>query len=264
MRSALAVGIALLVIATACDGDRRTLAPERTVGPIVAIAFSAPDSVLEAGTSAQVSIVGLDALGRTTGVLNDAVYTVDNPFSLFVSPDGVVTALYSSFRPFSSTVTASVSRDGMTLTRAKRFDVSSAEPRRYDFFTPLLPEDVRPEPISSTADGIVYLTVAGSRIDFTLLWSHLSGRPISAHIHGPVESDEVSGELADIPIGNQFADHGVVRGTLTANDIRSRDGRPPISLDSLVTLLGRFAAYADVHTAAYPAGELRGLLYPHP
>lgn len=264
MRSPLAVGITLLAIAAACDGDRSTRAPESTVGPIVTIAFSTPDSVLEAGTSTQVSIVGFDALGRATGTLHDATYTVGNPFSLLVSPDGVVTALYSSFRPFSSTVTASVSRGGITLTSAKRFDVSSAEPPRYDFFTPLLPEDVRPEPISSTADGIVYLTVNDGRIGFTLLWSHLSGRPISAHIHGPIENDDVSGELADIPIGDQLADHGVVRGTLTANDIRSRDGRPPISIDSLVTLIRRFAAYADVHTTEHPAGELRGLLYPHP
>ena len=269
MRSALAVGFTLLVVAAACGGDRSTTAPAPTpaptVGPIVSIALSAPDSVLEAGTSTRLSVVGLDALGRPVATLPDAVYSVGNPFSVLVSPDGVVTALYSSFRPASSTVTASVTRDGMTLTSAKRFDVSSAEPRRYDYFTLLLPEGVRPEPVSSIADGIVYLTVTDSGIDFTLLWSKLSGRPIGAHIHGPVDDDGgVTGVLADFPVGDQFADHGVIRGTLTAESIRARDGRPPISVDSLVTLLGRFAAYADIHTADLPAGEVRGLVYPHP
>ena len=264
MRSALALGCTLLVVAAACGGDRSTSVPAPTVGPIVSIALSALDSVLEAGTSTRLSVVGLDALGRPVATLPDAVYSVGNPFSVLVSPDGVVTALYSSFRPVSSTVTASVTRDGMTLTSTKRFDVSSAEPRRYDFFTLLLPEGVRPEPVSSIADGIVYLTLTDSGIDFTLLWSHLSGRPIGAHIHGPVDDDGVAGVLADFPVGDQFADHGVIRGTLTAESIRARDGRSPISVDSLVTLLGRFAAYVDIHTAELPAGEVRGLVYPHP
>jgi len=44
-------------------------------------------------------------------------------------------------------------------------------------------------------------------------------------------------------------------------DIRSPDGRPTITLDSLATLLGTFSsAYIDIHTTLFGDGELRGAI----
>lgn len=230
---------------------------------IASIALSAADSILVAGDSERLSVDGLDERGRYVTGLTGAAYAIGNPFSVLVTPDGLLTALYSSFRPVASTVTATIVRDGATLRASKRFEVASAAPARYDFFAVLLPEDVQPEPVFSLADGAVYLAVTDSGIDFTLLWSKLSGRPVGAHLHGPIDGDGVAPVLADFPVGDQLADHGVIRGTLTQEFIRARDGRPAISVDSLTTLIRNLATYADVHTALLPGGEIRGGPVPH-
>jgi hypothetical protein len=277
MRLALALVSAFLTLAAACGGDYGRATSPSTYPPpagtppdsqpapapptppyIQSIALAAVDSMLVVGDSVQLSVVGLDSAGRQVATLPNVIFENSNAFSFVLSPDGVLTALYSSFRPFRATVTASVEIDGRTLTTSKRFDVRSAAPARFDFLTTLLPESVRPEPVFSAADGIVYLTVTDSGVDFTLLWSHVTERPIGAHIHGPVGFDGVTGVLADFPIGDQFDDHGGIRGTLTASSIRAKDGRGPIAVDSLVTLIRNRAIYVDIHSAELPAGEVRG------
>jgi hypothetical protein len=225
---------------------------------IVSIALSASDSILVAGDSERLYVDGLDARGKYVAALTGATFAIGNPFSVLVTADGLLTALYSSFKPTASTVMATVVRDGATLRASKRFEIASPAPARYDFFAILLPEDVQPEPVFSVSDGAVYLAVTDSGIDFTLLWSKLSGRPVGGHLHGPIESDGVAPVLADFPLGDQFANHGAIRGTLTAEYIRARDGRPKISVDSLVTLIRNSATYVDVHTAELPGGEIRG------
>jgi hypothetical protein len=280
MRSALAVVSTLLVLASACSSDygratspgdgtnyppvtprdsQPATQPPATPPSITAIVLDASDTVIVVDDTARLAVFGLDSAGRRVARLTDVTFTNSNAFSFAVSPDGLLTALYSSFRPFRATITASAVVNGVTLTTSRRFDTRSAAPVRFDFLTSLLPEQVRPEPTFSAADGIVYLTVTDSGVDFTLLWSHLAGdRPIGAHIHGPVEFDGVTGVLADFPVADQSANHGVIRGTLTASSIRARDGRGPISVDSLVTLLRNRAVYVDIHSALQPAGEIRG------
>ena len=275
MRSALAVVSTLLILASACSSDYgRATSPSSYPPPVTprdsqatppatpplirSIRIVASDSILVAGDSTQLSVIGLDSAGRQVATLRNVTYENSNPFSFFLSSDGVLTALYSSFRPFRSTIFAGVKIDGVTLTTTRRFDVRSAAPARFDFLTTLLPENVRPEPVSSAAEGIVYLTVTDSGVDFTLLWSKLIGRPIGAHFHGPADADGVAGVLADFPMADQIDDHGVIRGTLTASSIRARDGRGPISMDSLVTLIRNRAIYVDIHSAELPAGEIRG------
>jgi len=275
MRSALAVGSLLLLLTAACSGDYRATSPYPTDPPvtppptpapapdtaraIVSIALAAPESILVAGDSMQLVVTGLDANGQQVARLRNFItYTVDNAFSFQVSADGYLTALYSSFRPFRANVTARAVIDGVLLTATKRFDVASAAPARFDFLTSMIPEDIRPEPLFTAADGIVYLTFTDTGIDFTILWSHLAGGPVGAHLHGPADTEEVTGVLADFPVGDQFEDHGILRGTLTAESIRARDGRPAISLDSLKTLIRNRAVYADVHSVGFPAGEIRG------
>jgi hypothetical protein len=276
MRSALAVVSTLLILTAACSADYgRSTAPSDgsiypppvtprdttpvAAAPIVSIELEAADSVLVAGTSEALAVVAIDSTGRNLGAIGNASFRTSNAFSFSVSPDGVLTALYSSFAPFRADITASAEVNGVTLTVTKRFEVRSAAPARFDFLTSLLPESVRPEPVFTAADGIVYLAVTDSGVDFTLLWSNLAGdRPIGAHIHGPVEFDGVTGVLADFPVADQLSKNGVVRGTLTASSIRARDGRAPISVDSLVTLIRNRAVYVDVHSAQLPAGEIRG------
>jgi hypothetical protein len=280
MRSALKAGSLILIFAAACGGDygRSTSPYGAPSGPpypvdpppapapapdtarrIVSIAIAAADSILVAGDSTPLTVWGLDANGQRVGKVPFPTVTVDNRFSFLVSPDGsFLTALYSSFRPFRATVTAHAVVDSVFLTATKRFDVASAAPTRFDFLTSMLPEDIRPEPLFTAADGIVYLTFTDTGIDFTILWSNLAGGPVGAHLHGPADTEEVAGVLADFPIGDQFENQGILRGTLTAESIRARDGRAAISLDSLKTLIRNREVYADVHSVGYPAGEIRG------
>ena len=280
MRSALAVVTTLFILASACSSDygratspgggstyppvtpidsQPATPPPATPPSITAIVLDATDSIIVVDDTARLAVFGIDSTGRRVARLTDVTFTNSNAFSFSVSPDGLLTALYSSFRPFRATITASAVVNGVILTTSRRFDTRSAAPARFDFLTSLLPEEVRPEPTFSAADGIVYLTVTDSGVDFTLLWSNLAGdRPIGAHIHGPVEFDGVTGVLADFPVADQFANHGVIRGTLTASSIRARDGRAAISVDSLVTLIRNRAVYVDIHSAQQPAGEIRG------
>jgi len=276
MRSALAVGLFTLILTAACGGDYgRSAAPypteppvtpppapapaPDTARPIAAITLTAPDSILVAGDSMQLVVTGLDSAGQPVARLRTNVtYTVDNGFSFLVSPDGFLTALYSSFRPFRANVTARAVIGNVLLTATKRFDVRSAAPARFDFLTSMLSEDIRPEPLFTAADGIVYLTFTDTGIDFTILWSLLAGNPTGAHLHGPSDTEGVAEILADFPIGDRSDNHGILRGTLTAESIRARDGRPAISLDSLKTLIRNREVYADVHSVGFPAGEIRG------
>ena len=264
-----------LILAAACSGDYgRSTSPYETppgVPPkpvdtlpptparaIVALSIAAPESILVAGDSIQLSVFGLDSAGQRVERVQFPAFSVDNGFSFLVNGGGFLTALYSTFRPFRANVTASATVGGAFLTTTRRFDVRSAAPARFDFLTSMLPEDIRPEPLFSGADGIVYLTFTDTGIDFTMLWSHLTGSPVGAHLHGPADTEEVGGIVADFPIGEQTDDHGILRGTLTAQSIRARDGRPAISLDSLKTLIRNRAVYADVHSAGHPEGEIRG------
>ena len=275
MRSTLMAVSLFLILAAACSGDYgRSTSPYGTppntppapadtppptpARPIVSLAIVAPESILVAGDSIQLSVFGLDAQGQQVARVQFPTLSVDNGFSFLLNGSGFLTALYSSFRPFRANVRASATVDGVFLTTTRRFDVASAAPARFDFLTSMLPEDIRPEPLFSAADGIVYLTFTDTGIDFTILWSHLASNPVGAHLHGPADTEAVTDILADFPIGEQVDDHGIVRGTLTAQNIRGRDGRPPISVDSLKTLIRERAVYADVHSVGFPAGEIRG------
>jgi hypothetical protein len=276
MRSIVTAASLLLTFAVACSGDYgRPTSPSGTPpggppyptdappppparGAIVSLAIAAPESILVAGDSIQLAVFGLDAQGQQVARVQFPTLSVDNGFSFLLNGSGFLTALYSTFRPFRANVTASATVDGVFLTTTKRFDVASAAPARFDFLTSMLPEDIRPEPLFSGADGIVYLTFTNTGIDFTILWSHLAGNPTGAHLHGPSDTEGVAGILADFPIAGQPDNHGIVRGTLTAESIRGRDGRAPISLDSLKTLIRNRAVYADVHSVGQPEGEIRG------
>lgn len=227
---------------------------------IVAIVLSGPDSIVVAGTTTQLTVIGRDARQQDIRGVTGATFTSSNGFSILVSPNGLVTALFSSFQPFNSTVTAMVVADGVTLTATKQIVVASPAPAVFDAAALMLPEDVRPEPVVGAGEGIIYFTVDGARVQFKLLWSLLTGPPLSAHIHGPdTDAGGVAPILVDLPLGNPATTNGVLTGLFTAADIRAEGGRPAISLDSLVTLMRSFpAAYVDMHTSRFGDGEIRG------
>lgn len=233
---------------------------------LVAIELLPPESVVPAGLTMQLTVVGRDARANVIDGLSGVTFATSDPRNVIVSPTGIVTALFSSFRPLFSIITATVTRDGATLKATKRIDVGSAEPAVSNASGIMLPEGIRPEPLVGVGDGIIYVTLDGDRVQYKMLWSSLTGPPVSAHIHGPEPNDNtVADVLVDLPLGDMVSTHGMVTGSFTATDIHPQDGRPAISLDSLVTLLTKTtSAYADMHTASFADGEIRGPIFPRP
>jgi len=227
----------------------------------VAIVLSGPDSVVVAGTTTQLTVVGRDARNHDFTGLTDVRFATSNPFSVLVSQSGLVTALFSPFMPLRSTITATVSSDGTTLSATKQIDVGNPAPSVLDFAALLLPEGVRPEPVDGAGQGIIYLTRDGARVQYKMLWSLLTGPATSAHLHGPDGDDTVADVLVDLPLGTQTTTNGVLTGSFSATDIRAQGGRPAVSLDSLVTLIGTGFVYADLHTVRFVDGEMRGPIF---
>jgi hypothetical protein len=232
---------------------------------LTSVDLSAPDSVLVAGASTQLTVIGRDARGNPIADIRDVRFTASNNFNLVVSPGGRVTALFSPIQSFDSFVTATLTRDRVTLSSRKHFEVASAEPSRFDFSALMEPSGVRPDPFNA-ASGIVYFTLDGTRVRFQMLWSLFEQLPTGAHIHGPDAegTNGVGDVLVDLMTDNQLDVNGTLSGSFSANDIRSRVGKPPISLDSLVTLMRTGQVYTDMHATFASAGEIRGPLFPRP
>jgi hypothetical protein len=230
---------------------------------VVSIELSAPDSVVVAGSTTQLTVVGRDARDHAITGLAGVRFATSNPFSVQVSAFGLVTALFSSFRPFSSIITATLVRDGMTLSATKRIDVGDAAPPGFGFSGLMEPEGVRPEPVLSASEGVVFLRLDGEQVHYRILWSLLEGPPLSAHIHGPDGSDAVADVLVDLALGNPTNTSGTFSGSFSAEDIHPQGRSRAIALDSLVTLMGiPGMAYADIHTAFFRDGALRGAIFP--
>jgi hypothetical protein len=249
-------------IITAASGSAEQSITVTVRRRVVSIAVSAPDSVVVAGLTTQLTVVGLDARQHAIGGLTGVSFTTSNPFSVAISPSGLVTALFSSFKPFSSIVTATVVKDGVTLSGTKRIDVASAAPSTFHFSALMGPESVRPEPVNSAGEGIVFFTRDGARINYKMLWSLLQKPPTSAHIHGPDGNDAVADVLVDLPLGSQPNTNGTFSGSFSAANIHPQGGKPAISLDSLFNLFQTPGlAYVDVHTAFFADGEIRGSIF---
>jgi plastocyanin len=120
----------------------------------------------------------------------------------------------------------------------------------------------RPNPVTTTASGFSAVTVNGGTGSYVVTFTGLSSAPVMAHIHGPGSANVAVGVLVNFPTAAATGTTGVLTGTFTAADIRGATGQPPISMDSLVTLMRTGNAYVNVHTQANGGGEIRGQLGP--
>lgn len=117
-------------------------------------------------------------------------------------------------------------------------------------------------PAKGTFDAT--LDIAGQQLTYTLSYSGLSAPVTVAHIH--FGQTRVAGAIIAFLCGGggkpDCPQDGQVSGTVTASDIIAVDaqGVPANSFDALVTAITSGAGYANVHTQAHPAGEIRGQL----
>ena len=113
----------------------------------------------------------------------------------------------------------------------------------------------RPTPNTSPATGTATYTLTGNTLTYSVSVNGLTGPATASHLH--VGSAAVAGGVI---VG--YVTAAVASGTVTSGTIDLSQpittGASTISGDSLRTLLNTGNAYANVHTAAFGGGEIRG------
>lgn len=118
--------------------------------------------------------------------------------------------------------------------------------------------------LNSTGVGDLALTVGSDQITFDLTYSGLSGPPAVAHVH--VGQPGVSGGVSFFFCGGggkpacPASASGEVKGTVVAADIvgPTAQGFNAGDFSSVVKAIKAGFAYANMHTAKFPSGEIRG------
>jgi hypothetical protein len=102
-------------------------------------------------------------------------------------------------------------------------------------------------PNTSTGAGTakINLDTTAKTVSWTLTYSGLSGPAVAAHFHGPAPAGKAAG--VEVPVIGPFA--SPIAGTASLSDTQAAELRA-----------GQW--YLNVHTAAHPAGEIRGQVLP--
>ena len=120
------------------------------------------------------------------------------------------------------------------------------DPGEETYVTNLTGAAERPNPVTTTATGTGSLTVNGNRtITYSLNATGMT--PTVQHIHGPADAENAAGVIVAVNLGNNL--------TLTPASFTGT-----VSYDSLLVLLRNNRAYFNIHSAAFPGGEIRGNL----
>jgi CHRD domain len=127
-----------------------------------------------------------------------------------------------------------------------------------------------PVALSTPGNGSFKATITrgGDAINYELRYSDLEGSITQAHIHfgAPAQSGGISAFLCT-NLGNGPADTQAcppaparVTGTISAAEVIGPTGQGIAAgeIDELLSAIRVGAAYANVHTTLYPAGEIRG------
>jgi hypothetical protein len=104
-----------------------------------------------------------------------------------------------------------------------------------------LKADLKGSIAAATGDATVTYDTASKQVTWRITYSGLSGTPTAAHFHGPAPPGANAGVA--VPIPNVAA--SPAQGSATLTDAQAAD-----------LLAGRY--YINIHTAANPAGEIRG------
>jgi CHRD domain len=128
-------------------------------------------------------------------------------------------------------------------------------------------------PISTTANGRFEARLTDDGIRWRLRYADLEGGAVQqAHIHfgqrhvnGGV-SAFLCTNIGGAPAGTQPCPEppATITGTIRAADVvgPAAQGIAPGELDELVRAMEAGVTYANIHSATYPMGELRGQIWP--
>jgi hypothetical protein len=108
------------------------------------------------------------------------------------------------------------------------------------------------------------LTVTDTTIAFTLNYFDLTGPPMAAHIH--IAQPGVNGGVSVFFCGGggkpacPQTTSGTVTGTIAAADVQAIPAQGFVAGDiaPVIAALRQGFTYANMHTALFPAGEIRG------
>jgi hypothetical protein len=120
--------------------------------------------------------------------------------------------------------------------------------------------------VSASGKGKFQAKIKGSTIEYKLTYSGLSGPAMFAHIHlGQIGAN---GGVAAFLCGGggkpACPASGTVSGTIVAADVigPASQGITAGEIGELIAAMRAGFTYANVHTASFPAGELRGQIKP--
>ena len=124
--------------------------------------------------------------------------------------------------------------------------------------------------VSTSGKGTIETRIRnGSKIDFKLTYSGLTGNPAAAHIH--LGQPGVNGGVVAFLCGGggkptcPASTSGTVSGTIVAADIQAlavQGIAGPADFAEVIAAMKAGFTYANVHTALFPGGELRGQVSP--
>jgi hypothetical protein len=116
---------------------------------------------------------------------------------------------------------------------------------------PLNPEQ-ETEAVDSDASGFFSYTISGDELCYTLEVRNLTTQPIGAHIH--LGARHVAGGIV-VPLATPPAATSTVSACITAMEGGTLT---PAELAAIAAAPRSY--YVNVHTSAYPGGEIRGQL----
>ena len=123
-------------------------------------------------------------------------------------------------------------------------------------------------PINTAGQADLTLTIGNNQLTFTLTYSGLSGAPGAAHVH--IGQPGVNGMVSFFFCGGggkpacPAATSGTITGTVLPADIQAipTQGFPAGDLNPVIAAIRAGVAYANMHTALFGTGEIRGQLRP--
>lgn len=243
-------------VVTASVGAVSSTIPVSVHRRLSTIRLTIPDTILVFGSVSQLRAIALDARQQPMPGVTGFKFATSDRRMTAVSQDGTVMALFRIPVYPQVVLSAELTRDSVVAQASVSVRVRS--PQSFNLASLMIHENILPEPVPRLGAGIGFFQRRPNGLEYQITWSELAGTATDVVIRAPAIGELPGDVLVRFgPIAQPF-NYGVISGTLTAANILPRGELPPMSLDSLITLVCRGGASLDLQTTAYGGGELRG------